>query len=141
MSDVPKNILLVDDHKVVRDGLKYYFKGQTTYQIQDEAENGKVALEKLAEHKYDLVITDISMPEMDGIELITAINSSFPNQKILVLSMIGETPYIKKLITPAVNGYLLKNAEKEEIILAIDTILNKNENYFSSEVNGQLSMT
>ncbi len=126
-------ILLVDDHKIIRDGLKLYFEGNDKYEVSAEASNAKDALTLLRENDFDLVITDISMPEMDGIRFTQELKLFKPNQKVMALTMISENQHIKHMLSAGVNGYILKNADKGEIFQAIDTILN-DENYFSSEV-------
>ncbi|MEQ8338094.1 MAG: response regulator transcription factor [Cyclobacteriaceae bacterium] len=129
----PKKIILVDDHKIIRDGLKMYFDGNEDYVVEAEAENGIQALEILAEKSFDLVITDISMPEMDGITLAQEIKAKYPDQKVMALTMMGENQHIKHMLAAGVNGYILKNSDKSEIMNAIKTILN-GENYYSGSV-------
>ncbi len=129
----PKTIILVDDHKIIRDGLKMYFTGNDDYVIEAEAENGVEALEILSKRSFDLVITDISMPEMDGITLAQEIKEKYPDQKVMALTMMGENQHIKHMLAAGVNGYILKNSDKSEIMNAIKTILN-GENYYSGSV-------
>lgn len=126
-------ILLVDDHKVVRDGLKYHFEDHEQYHIAHEASHGLEALEILKSNKVDLVISDISMPEMDGISLLKEIRETWPDQKVIALTMLGEVMHIKQMISLGVNGYLLKNSSEAEIIKAIGEVL-LGGNFFSSEV-------
>lgn len=126
-------VLLVDDHKIVRDGLKFYFEDQQEFEIKEEAENGKVALNILEKTSFDLVITDISMPEMDGIQLMKSIQEKYPEQKVMALTMLGESQHIKQMIAHGVKGYVLKNASKEVILKAINRILG-GETFFSPEV-------
>jgi len=130
-------ILLVDDHKVVRDGLKYHFEDHPEYNISFEAANGLEALEILRSETVDIVISDISMPEMDGINLLQEIRKEWPTQKVIALTMLGEVTHIKNMISHGVNGYLLKNSTEEEILKSIDEV-NKGNNYFSSEVTQSL---
>lgn len=130
-------IMLVDDHKIVRDGLKYHFEDNPEYKISLEAENGQVALDLLKENMVDIVITDISMPVMDGIALLQEIREKHPDQKVIALTMLGEITHIKNMISHGVNGYLLKNSSEKEILLAIDEVMNGN-NYFSKDVTQSL---
>jgi DNA-binding NarL/FixJ family response regulator len=127
------SLLIVDDHPIIRDALKTYFKDFDHLTVKGEAENGKMALELLAQHQYDLVITDISMPEMSGTELMEKIKADYPSQKVLVVSMINETSSIKKMISLGANGYVLKHSPKDEIIMAIGRIL-EGDNYFDEDV-------
>ncbi|RED97006.1 LuxR family two component transcriptional regulator [Marinoscillum furvescens DSM 4134] len=128
-----KTIMLVDDHKIIRDGLKLYFEDSEEYDVAAEAENGKQALEILESKDFDLVITDISMPEMDGITFTQNLRQAKPEQKIMALTMMGENQHIKHMLSAGVNGYILKNSNRSEIFKAIETILN-GENYYSGEV-------
>lgn len=128
-----KTIMLVDDHKIIRDGLKLYFEDSEEYDVAAEAENGKQALEILESREFDLVITDISMPEMDGITFTQNLRQTKPDQKIMALTMMGENQHIKHMLSAGVNGYILKNSNRSEIFKAIETILN-GENYYSGEV-------
>ena len=132
--EMEKNtILLVDDHKIIRDGLKLYFEGNDKYAVAAEAASAREALKLLEENDYDIVITDISMPEMDGIRFTQELKVFKPEQKVMALTMISENQHIKHMLSAGVNGYILKNADKSEIFKPIDTILS-DENYFSSEV-------
>ena len=123
MPTAKKTIMLVDDHKIIRDGLKLYFDDHADYEVTAEAENGSAALEILKDQEFDLVITDISMPEMDGITFTQKLKESKPEQKVMVLTMMGENQHIKHMLSAGVNGYILKNSEKSEILTAIDTII------------------
>lgn len=133
---MPK-ILLVDDHKVVRDGLKYHFEDHPDYNVAFEATNGKEALDILQKETVDVVISDISMPVMDGIALLREIRNIMPDQKVIALTMLGEVTHIKQMISLGVNAYLLKNSTESEIIKAIDEVMDGN-NYFSKEVTQSL---
>lgn len=133
MPEKKKTILLVDDHKIIRDGLKLYFEDSDNYEVAAEAEHGEHALEVLNDSSFDLVITDISMPVMDGITLTQKIKEKNPEQKIMALTMMGENQHIKHMLSAGVNGYILKNSDKSEILKAIDTIT-AGDNYYSNEV-------
>ncbi len=129
-----KKILLVDDHKVIRDAFRYYFTEDSGYEIHDEAINGKEALNLLESNTYDIIITDINMPVMDGVELVTQIREKDKEQKILALSMSNEIRIIKKMLALNINGYILKEAGKDEVVHALENILS-GENYFSPDVS------
>jgi len=129
--------MLVDDHKVVRDGLKYHFEDHAEFDVSLEASNGEEALNLLTKNEVDVVITDISMPVMDGIAFLKEIREKMPDQKVIALTMLGEVTHIKQMISLGVNGYLLKNSSEDEIILAINTVI-EGQNYFSKEVTQSL---
>ncbi len=125
--------MLVDDHPMIRDAMSLYFSKIEEIEILAEANNGKEALELLKEHTIDLVITDIAMPEMNGVEFLTALQEQNSNQDVLVISMINEVSQVKKMISLGAKGYVLKNSPKEEILTAIKAIRN-GETYYSKEV-------
>ncbi|MEP5613461.1 MAG: response regulator transcription factor [Cyclobacteriaceae bacterium] len=128
-----KTILVVDDHQIIRDGIRFYFEEDQEFVIQDEAENGLQALEFLKDNTYDIVLTDINMPEMDGVELMKSIKENHEDQKVLVLSMFNEAAYINKMIALGANGYVLKKSNKSELVDAIRTVLS-GEDHYSEEV-------
>lgn len=129
-----KTILLVDDHEIIRDGIKSYFnQREDRFIVSGVASNGKEALEILKNNSFDVILTDLSMPVMDGLELVKKIKKENSTQKILVLSMIDEVKYIKSLIMEGVNGYVLKSSGEEEIINGVEAIIS-GDTYFSKEV-------
>ncbi|MBO9699333.1 MAG: response regulator transcription factor [Sporocytophaga sp.] len=127
-------ILLVDDHGIVRDGIKATLSSEKNIKIIGEASNGIEAIEQVKKLTPDVVIMDISMPEMNGIEATAIISDRYPNTKTLVLSMHDNEDYILKSIESGAYGYLLKDTGKEEFIKAITTI-SKGDKYFSTPVS------
>ena len=126
-------IMLVDDHPMIRDAMSLYFSKTNEIEILAEANNGKEALDLLKEKQFDLVITDIAMPEMNGVEFLTALQDQNIQQDVLVISMINEVSQVKKMISLGAKGYVLKNSPKEEILQAIKSI-RSGETYYSKEV-------
>ncbi|UXX78519.1 response regulator transcription factor [Reichenbachiella carrageenanivorans] len=129
----PINILLVDDHKMIREGIKSFLEDHPTYVISAEAQDGKEAIAKYDKRQIDLVITDILMPEMDGIALTTELVRLNPEVKIIALTMLNENHHIKQMLKAGVYGYLLKNCSEEELIHAIGSVVDGNK-YYSKEV-------
>lgn len=130
------NIIIVDDHKMFLDGLTSFFNDVDQYNIILTANSGKNIIKYIdinSDEKIDLVITDISMPDVDGITLNNHIKKVRPEIKTLVISMHTDTKMIDNLIKNDVDGYLSKNAEKQELLNAVDTIL-KGEKYFSDAI-------
>ena len=127
------SILLVDDHPMIRDAMSLYFSKTDEIEITAEANNGKEALDLLKDQLFDLVITDIAMPEMNGVEFLTSLQEQGSEQDVLVISMINEVSQVKKMISLGAKGYVLKNSPKEEIMTAIKTIRN-GETYYSKDV-------
>lgn len=127
------NILLVDDHEMIRDAIKFYFREDPDFEIVAEAQNGLEALDILETAKIDVLLTDISMPKMTGIELMEEVNERRIDVKVLVLSMLNEASYINKMISLGASGYVLKNTSKNEMKLAIKKIM-EGEDYYTEEV-------
>ncbi|MEW7277275.1 response regulator transcription factor [Aquimarina sp. 2201CG1-2-11] len=130
------NIIIVDDHKMFLDGLISLLTSKKEYSILFTAKNG-VQVSKYIEinpnEKIDLIISDISMPEMDGITLNKIVKQHSNRIKTLMVSMHNNPDTIDTLISDNVDGYIPKNAEKEELFRAIQTILEGNK-YFSREI-------
>ena len=125
-------IILVDDHSMIRQGLKSFLE-EADISVVAEAKNGKEALEKLDEIEVDVVVSDIMMPEMDGIELAREISQKHPSLKVLALTMMNESYNIKKMLNAGALGYLLKDCTQDELIQAIKTVA-EGRNYYSGEV-------
>ena len=127
------NILLVDDHKMVRDAFSFYFKDDDHYFIKAQAVNGEDALKRLKTEPFDLLITDINMPVMNGLDLVQTIRDENIDINILVVSMLDDIKNIKKMLNMGIQGYILKDAGKEVVKTALKTI-EQGEHYFAPEV-------
>ncbi len=129
-------IMLVDDHQIVRDGIKALLESLDNVQIIGEASSSKELLDYLETVKPDIIITDISMPEMSGIELTKIINSDekYSGIKVLILSMYTNEDFIFNAIKVGAKGYLPKNTSRKELFEAINTIY-KGEEYFSEQIS------
>ncbi|RUA29940.1 MAG: DNA-binding response regulator [Bacteroidetes bacterium] len=128
-------VLLVDDHRLIRDGIRFYLEKEGhDITIVGEANDGKQALIFLEKNpdKVDIMLTDISMPEMNGVELATEVNKNFPSVKIIALTMIKDSQYVKQMLQAGASGYLLKNAREKEIVDAVKTVY-KGESYYAQE--------
>lgn len=121
----PINLAIADDHKIFRNGLKATLEDCPEFKLLIEASNGKELIGLLANHKPDVILMDIKMPEMDGMQTTAYVHQHFKDIKILALSMHNEDKYIVDMMKAGASGYLLKNAEPEEIIDAISTVYNK----------------
>jgi DNA-binding NarL/FixJ family response regulator len=126
-------ILLVDDHKLIRDALKSYMDDDDEFDIVDEAGNGQEALILLKTIKVDVVMLDISMPVMDGIVCAQEIRNLYPDIKVLALSMMNDNQFIKQMLAAGALGYILKNSGEEEIKKALRKVY-AGESYYSAEV-------
>ncbi len=130
-------VILADDHGIVRDGIKATLYDEKNIKIIGEASNGKEAIEKVRALLPDVLIIDISMPEMNGIEAARILVDEGVTTKSLILSMHDREEYVFKAIEAGANGYLLKDTGKEEFVKAIN-IVSKGEKYFSSSISNVL---
>jgi len=127
------NILVVDDHKLFREGLKLLLGNLEEIGEVWEAPDGEVFLNMIRTASPDLVLMDIEMPRINGIEATTKALEMFPEMKIMALSMYGDEEYFQKMIDAGVCGFLLKNSEFSEVKRAILTAARGN-NYFTEEI-------
>ncbi|MCO4294794.1 response regulator transcription factor [Solitalea sp. MAHUQ-68] len=130
-------IIIADDHEIFRDGLSLVLKKEKDFNLVDQAVNGIDLINKINIHHPDVVLTDIKMPGMDGIEATKSIQEKFPNVKIIALSMFDEDNLIAEMFEAGAKGYLLKNAHKNEIIEAVKTVYDDG-NYFCEAASMKL---
>lgn len=117
---------IVDDHKMFLDGLISVLSSEPDFEITFAANTAKDAIVKIRENQPDIIITDISMPQMNGLEFIKILNKDFPVIKILVVSMFNNMQSIKDI-----DGFLLKETDKQQLIDAISGIVLRNEKHFN----------
>jgi two-component system, NarL family, response regulator DegU len=125
-------IVLADDHGIVRDGIKSTLRDEKNFKIVGEAGNGLEAIEQVKKLKPDVVVLDITMPVMTGIEAAKVISDTFPETQCLILSMHDKEEYVLKSIEAGAAGYLLKDANKDEVVKAINTVAEGGKHYSSS---------
>lgn len=118
----PIRVALVDDHSLVRDGIKALLAVMAPLEVVGEAENGAQAIEMVGHCQPDLLLVDISLPDMNGLELTRVLRSRYPSLKVLVLSMYDNYEYVSESVRSGASGYVLKNAPSREIIAAIEAI-------------------
>ncbi|HCN12130.1 MAG TPA: DNA-binding response regulator [Chryseobacterium sp.] len=116
-------IIVVDDHPMVIEGMKAMLNQIRYVELCATASNAYEAMEKVKENQPDLVITDINMPEISGVELTSKLKKEFPNLKIIGMSTFNERSYIAQMIQNGADGFLVKSASKEEIETAISSVL------------------
>lgn len=126
-------IFIVDDHKLFRDGLKFILQESGDIEVVGEASDGKEFLDLLNYIVPDIVLMDISMPGMNGVEASKIALERYPHLKILVLSMFGDDAYYNSMIDIGVKGFILKDCDANELKDAIKTVLN-GKSYFSQEL-------
>lgn len=138
MDNRPIRIVLADDHEIFRDGFRVMCNKIPGLKLIGEAENGEELIKVVRELKPEVVVTDIKMPVMDGIEATRIINNEFPDIGIIALSMHDEEHLILDMLEAGAEGYLIKNAPKEEITAAIRSV-HENENYYCSLSSAKLA--
>jgi DNA-binding NarL/FixJ family response regulator len=123
MSTKKIRILLADDHKVIRDGLKLLINGQPDMQVVGEAGDGKEVLEKARELKLDVVVMDLSMPKLNGLQATSWLRAERPEVKVVALTVHEDEGYLRQLCKAGAAGYVLKRSAGEELIEAIRTVV------------------
>ena len=132
-------ILIVDDHELVRAGLKGILAGSTEYQIVGEAETGEQALLLSKQLQPDLILMDINMPGIGGLEATRKLKQANADIKIIVLTMHKDGPFPSNLIKAGAKGYITKDCGVEETLTAIEAVM-KGNTYISNEVAQQLAV-
>lgn len=123
MTDSPITILLADDHAIVRQGLAKVLENGANLKIVGEARDGREAVSKAYELKPNIVLMDISMPTLNGIEATRQIKKQCPQTKVIILSMHSHDRYIGELLRMGASGYLIKDSTGDDIIQAIDAAM------------------
>ncbi|WP_299222121.1 response regulator transcription factor [uncultured Aquimarina sp.] len=131
------SIVLVDDHFLVRDGIRSLLEDEKQYEVIGEASDGREAIDLVQSLQPDIVICDIRMPEMSGIETVEQLTALSVSSKTIMLSMHDSDEYILQSINAGADGYLLKDAGKEEFLKALSTV-SKGNKYFSGDVSSIL---
>lgn len=137
MSDQLTTILLADDHAIVRQGLKLILGAHADLKVIGEASNGKEAVELAQQLKPDIVLMDVAMPEVNGIEATKLIVKANPRARVLVLSMHKEAVYVREILKAGARGYILKDAIDTELLSAVRSVA-KGDGYVSPAVSGAL---
>ncbi|MEO9533479.1 MAG: response regulator transcription factor [Crocinitomicaceae bacterium] len=138
MTATPIKVLIVDDHQLIIDGLKGFVATDASYKIVGEANNGNDAIKLASVLQPDIILMDIEMPGLSGIQASQEIKKERADCKIIIISMHKEKELIKKLISYGIDGYLLKNSSQLEVLSAMKKVL-EGESYFSQDVNESLA--
>jgi DNA-binding NarL/FixJ family response regulator len=126
-------LLLADDHELVLKGLKSILEQEKDIEVVAEARNGVEALALLDRTEADMLVTDLKMPDMSGIELTRHVKQHYPQLKVLVLTLFNDREYVNAILEAEAEGYLLKNVEQQELLHAIRHIMNHGT-YYSQEI-------
>jgi DNA-binding NarL/FixJ family response regulator len=128
------NIFLVDDHQLIRDGIKALLNGVEGINIVGEASSGKELFLKLNELRPDILILDISLPDISGIDITRTITEDYPTIRVLILSMYTDEHFILNAVKAGARGYLPKNTTRDELLEAIVAIYNGDE-FFGESIS------
>lgn len=132
------NLMIADDHPLLIDGIKTTLKGSADINIVGEANNGFQVLEKLdAGLKVDVILMDINMPKMDGLDCTKQLSKRYPQVKVIGLSQYDEKRFVKIMVKNGASGYLLKDAGKDQLEKAVKTV-HSGENYFCDRLSVRL---
>jgi DNA-binding NarL/FixJ family response regulator len=134
MNTNPINIILTDDHQIVRDGIKAMLSDADGIRIIAQAGSGSELFDLLKTKKTDVIILDIELPDMSGIDICSRITKEYPEIRILILSMYTGEEFIFKAISEGAKGYLPKNTSREELVMAIKAVAGNRE-YFSPVIS------
>lgn len=132
------DLYIADDHKIFAQGIESIITAEPWINVIDIARNGKQLLAMLQNQKADIVLLDVSMPELNGEDTARQIIAHYPNTKILMLTMHNTIDFIAPLVKLGVQGYILKNAGKKELLNAIETIAEEGT-YYSAEITATLA--
>jgi len=130
-------IVIADDHTLFRKGLRALLSIHEDLHILGEAENGQEALRAVAKHKPDLLLMDLSMPKMGGLEAIKEVKRQDPGTKILVLTIHGTEEFVLEALNAGASGYILKDATHDELVLAIRSVL-REKRYLSPDISAKV---
>lgn len=133
----PIRLLIVDDHLLLRDGIAAILQQEPDIAVVGHAQNGREALDQIAQLNPDVVLMDIAMPVMDGLQATQLIKEKWPEVRVLILSMHDEPEYIRKIMKVGASGYVLKDVSSDELLRAIATV-HQHGTYFSSGVSRHL---
>ena len=126
-------VLLADDHAIVRKGLRALLDREPRIDVVDEAGDGRETLDKVKKHFPDVVVMDIGMPNMNGIEATRQIKKRFPDVRILILTMHASEEYVSAILEAGASGYVLKQAAPAELISAIEAV-HKGDSFLSPSI-------
>lgn len=126
-------VLLVDDHMIIREGLRSLIAKQPGMEVVAESDNGRTALKLTRKLKPNVIVMDINMPDMNGIDATRQIVAEFPDVKVIALSMHSDRRFVVEMLKAGVSGYLLKDAAFEELAKAIRIVMD-NRNYLCPKI-------
>jgi two-component system, NarL family, response regulator NreC len=133
-------VLLAEDHKMMREGLRMVVDKEATMEVVGEADNGFIAIKLAQELRPDVVVMDISMPELNGLSATTELKQMVPDVKVLILTRHTESSYVQQLLQSGASGYVLKQSASEELVRAIRRVA-AGQHYVDPAVSDQVVAT
>jgi DNA-binding NarL/FixJ family response regulator len=133
----PIRVLLADDHTLLRAGIRSLLEEMDGIEVVAEAADGHAALALVEAHRPDILLTDIAMPGLGGLELAAQVGRAYPRTKVVILSMHKDEEYVRRAMIAGVSGYLLKDSDTEELGLALRAVA-RGETYLSPAVSKHL---
>jgi DNA-binding NarL/FixJ family response regulator len=130
-------VVIVEDQTIIREGLRSLLSSAKEFDVVGEAEDGREAIRCIEKCKPDLVLTDLSMPRMNGTDMIETIKKQSPKTKVIALTVHQEEEHVLATLKAGADGYLLKEASYPELLMAIRSVL-KGNHYISPEISGKL---
>lgn len=127
------NILIADDHAMFADGIASILKNEQSLQVVGTCIDGPSAIEFLKNNKVDILLLDVNLPGMSGIDVCKEVTNNYKDTKVLAISMFNEESFVSEILNNGAMGYILKNTGREELLKAIDTVLS-GKSYFSDDV-------
>jgi two-component system response regulator NreC len=128
-------ILLADDHSLVRQGFRRILEGQSDMTVVGEASNGRLALEMAGQLRPDILVMDVTMPELNGIEATRQVTKQFPRMRVVALSMQKDGVYVREMLRAGARGYLLKECTEQDLVSAIREV-SAGKAWLSPDVSG-----
>ena len=130
-------IVLADDHTIIRSGLKLLLEQQPNFKVVAEAEDGRQAVELVSKHHPNVVIADIGMPQLNGIEATRQIVAHDPHPDVVILSMHSDESYVLRALKAGARGYILKNSAEADLIRAVSAV-SEGKSFFSPVISKML---
>lgn len=128
-------ILLADDHSLVRQGFRRILEGQSDMTVVGEASNGRIALEMVGQLRPDILVMDVTMPELNGIEATRQVTKQYPRTRVVALSMQKDGVYVREMLRAGARGYLLKECTESDLVSAIREV-SVGKAWLSPDVSG-----
>ena len=137
---LPIKIFIVDDHQLVIDGIRSLLADSVQYSLAGSIQRPEEVLEMLETHEVDILLTDVSMPVMSGIELTRLVKKKFPHIKVIAISMHGESAVVKEMLDAGISGYILKNTGKKELLAVLEKVMDGGT-YFGDAITREILTT